>query len=299
MGYDSITAIAAVKVDVEIGGRKEERTALFMQIADSNLTVERNGREVMSRSWNLVTPRDDWRVMQEVVKLSASCEGGMLRYKGRSDTRAETLIAACRKAIETAPKVRNLFDLGGQVSQTSIGMRVLKEKLGSYGEKQVQKLIDSGIAHKDRGDELLFEFPATAEGLAQMEDYAYLATMWCSGTSGSWDFDSDRFERWAEPLREKKAEPAKIERGDILVLKDGISFKFDEGKACKIKVIELTSKKNVFYGCGIVEGGIETKAKGYLRILPQDIAQLEKHGALLGHSAPGETDLSAASGLRP
>ena len=172
MGYDSVLDIKAKKVVIEDGPYPpKEICGLALLIADSNLWEPASrGRERMVRSWNLVVPDEDWRVMQHVVHLSASCEGGMLKYKGRT-VGADTLIRARRKAVKSAVEVESFSEyVPGHPSFSSLEIYLSdkrKEKLGDVELSRIERLIEEGtVTTRREFDGTVFSWPSTREGIA-------------------------------------------------------------------------------------------------------------------------------------
>jgi hypothetical protein len=228
MGYDNGLAVAAVKVKIQDErGRESTVVALFTQVADSNVYVdggEHNNQ--MSRSWSLLKPEEEWRVMQSVVQISASCEGGMLKWKGK-DAKAETFIAACRKAVESAPYVTDLRQLGErQIGQHCLELPISVKDLDSYGKERYEELLLTDIPHKEKyGDTMVFEFSPDAKGLAEYTEWSSLGGRNCWGTSpGVWEFDAQKFDNWAKPLRAPVYAKPKLEKGTIVDLSDGCKY---------------------------------------------------------------------------
>lgn len=232
-------------------------------MAESNLTVERNGREVMSRSWNLIKPDSNWRVMEEVIRLSASCEGGGVRWKSKRDSKAETMIAACRKAIENAPVVENLYSIGGdQLGISSIDLRIDDpSKLGEYEKTKLDGLIASGIKHTvlSTGG-YRFSFPADQEGITKYMEYSGLSkNMWAGSTIDPWEFNQNRFDLWARDKIEKKEEGLVISPGMTIALTNGSSYKVEGEKITTVRIIDKIPKMRSAYVCvGIKGDGSET-----------------------------------------
>lgn len=71
---------------------------LFEKTAESNVRNERGG---LCPEWGVVAIGSRWEVITEIVHMSASCEGGMLKFRGR-DIKPEGYIGLWRRAIDDA-----------------------------------------------------------------------------------------------------------------------------------------------------------------------------------------------------
>ena len=174
MGYDSVVSIRAQKTRVETGeGRSTVVTALFLEVADSNLRDD-HGR--MARSWNLIRPGLDWEVMMRLVEYAANCESGMLRYRGRQ-ARAETLIRAARKAVEEAPTVARFDAPGAPMTVHSFGVFQDKETRPEIYQREIEAAEEAGVLERcsASGRDYLV-FPGSPEGLAAYLELEGLAT---------------------------------------------------------------------------------------------------------------------------
>ena len=101
MSYEIIYGLEAVKFTVEeIASRfGDDKYILIWQAGSSNCYETKTGRR--SRDWSVAAVGSRWDVMGTMVKVAASCEGGMLKPFGR-DCQAESFIRACRKALDNA-----------------------------------------------------------------------------------------------------------------------------------------------------------------------------------------------------
>lgn len=197
MSYTNILKFVAVNIMADHYGRPEKFVALFIQSADSSSYTD-DGKS--SRSWSLRPIGQSWEVMADIVKMSSDCEGGCLRYKGNSKSKAETLIAACRNAIKYAQTVESLSSLNGQIFQSRIEMPVKEQEalIGSYKKELYKKLLaDTTVAHKERFGNIVFEFTADFDGISKYLKFKDLAKGWIWGTTGVWDFDDKKFDSWA------------------------------------------------------------------------------------------------------
>ncbi len=238
MSYNTVTGITAVKIKA-VGRHSNihDVVCLFIQQGDSSLYDENNR---MVRSWNLVRPDQEWRVMQDVVTMSASCESGCLKYKG-NHAKAETFIAACRKAIETAPYVESLSNIGDyQIFQSQLQLPLNRDDLtkrGDYYVKQLDKLLATEVKRQERyTDTIVFDFPSTPEGIHSYLEYSSLGGMWCWGTSGEREFDQKRFDRWAEPRRKQIPKKPKIVPGAIIEISS--TYKIDGESFSRFEIVE-------------------------------------------------------------
>lgn len=257
MSYNKVTAIIAAKIEV-VGRHSNihDAVCLFIQQADSSL-YDDNDR--MVRSWNLVRPDEEWRVMQDVVAMSASCESGCLQYKG-SRTKAETFIAACRRAIETAPYVESLFNIGDyQIFQSHLQLPINRDDLakrGDYYIKQLDKLLATDIKRQERyADTIVFDFPSTPEGIHSYLEYSSLGGMWCWGASGEREFDQKSFDRWAEPRRKQIPKKSKIEPGAIIDI--SVTYNIAGESFNRFEIVEGGRKVR---GRGVRDDGSKTDA---------------------------------------
>lgn len=81
-----------------VGRYKEPQFFGYCETGSSNVISHRN---TIVRNNHLMLIKQDTDFMREIVSISASCEGGMLKMNGRY-TKPESYIAAWRKAMKQA-----------------------------------------------------------------------------------------------------------------------------------------------------------------------------------------------------
>jgi hypothetical protein len=84
-----------------ISGYDARMVVVFVEHGPSNCTEMRNGREVLSRHWNLLTVGTHCQAMSDFIAWGGDVEGGMIRRSGTS-LKAENYISSWRKRLTDA-----------------------------------------------------------------------------------------------------------------------------------------------------------------------------------------------------
>lgn len=135
----------AIRYPVEVlteceGGRDGliyEDQFLLLELGGQSNVIDRNNR--VARDWSAVGVGMQWQVMQQVVQLAASCEGGCLRWLGR-DTKAETYIGAQRRVVSNATLFSDQYVLPRSLTARLCLHMSTIEEMNSYSRERLDTL---------------------------------------------------------------------------------------------------------------------------------------------------------------
>ena len=125
---------------------------LLIELGGDNNCWETGRHPRRSRSWDAVSYGCAWRTMQEVVHCSASCEGGCMKFYGRSHTSPECYIRHVRNVL------KNPVDFGHpSLSSFNIAAR-LELTADSPYDTDIDEL-DAILGAKEKGGIKYWDIP--------------------------------------------------------------------------------------------------------------------------------------------